>query len=175
MAQLTLVAYARTALPWQPPAGFVVRVPSAGDADRLGQLYYDCQVPGANLASSAEAISETRAFFRGEFGEFWAEASGVAETSGRLIAALLAVHRAPWDDTPDCPFITDLHTDPAFRRCGLARMLITRCLNQVGRTSRPMVGLRVDSDNLPAMQLYESLGFRPIIYRVSAGSKEQAL
>lgn len=92
----------------------------------------------------------------------WAEASGVAEGSGRLIAALLAVHRAPWDDTPDCPFITDLHTDPAFRRRGLARMLVTRCLNQASTSWRPSVALRADSDNLPAMRLYESLGFRPM-------------
>lgn len=125
-------------------------------------MYYDCQVPGADVASSEVAISETRAFFRGEFGEFWAEASGVAETSGRLVAAALAVHRALWDDTPDCPFITDLHTDPGFRRRGLARILVTRCMNRASTTPRPRVALRVDSDNLPAMQLYESLGFQPI-------------
>src|SRR5215469_3675982 len=144
----------------QAPGGFLIRAPSAPDVDQLGQLYYDCQVPGANLASNAEAISETRAFFRGEFGEFWAAASGVAERGGRLIAALLAVHRAPWDDTPDCPFITDLHTDPAFRRCGLARSPVLRCPNQAGTTARPRVALRVDSGNLPAMRLYESLGFQ---------------
>lgn len=81
-------------MPSAPPSGFAIRAPSASDVDRLGQLYFDCRVPGADLASIAEAIDETRAFFRGDFGEFWAEASGVIETGGRLIAALLSVHRA---------------------------------------------------------------------------------
>lgn len=160
VVQLTLIADAR-AVGMRPLAdGLTVRAPGPADADDLGQLYFDCRVPGANLASSAEAVAETRAFFRGEFGQFWPEASGVIDNDGELIAALLAVHRAPWDDTPDCPFITDLFTEPGLRRRGLARALLTRCLAQASTTPRPQVALRVDSDNTPAMRLYQSLGFR---------------
>ena len=130
------------------------------DADALGQLYFDCQVPGADLADLAEGIAEIRAFFRGEFGEFWPGGSGVIEFDGRLVAALLAVHRAPWDDTPDCPFITDLFTELANRRHGLARALVGRCLTEASATTRPQVALRADSDNAPAVRLYEDLGFR---------------
>src|SRR5262249_46661649 len=104
--------------------------------------------------------SETRAFFRGDFGVFWPAASGVIEFDGRLVAALLAVHRAPWDDTPDCPFITDLFTAPEHRRRGLARALLARCFTEASVTARPQVALRADGDNAPAMRLYESLGFR---------------
>jgi ribosomal protein S18 acetylase RimI-like enzyme len=71
------------------------------------------------------------------------------------------VHRAPWDDTPDCPFITDLHTTPALRRHGLARALLTRCLTHASLTTRPRLALRVDSTNTPALRLYDSLDFRP--------------
>jgi GNAT superfamily N-acetyltransferase len=142
------------------PAGFVVRVPRADDTDGLGQLFFDCQVPGAELAGVAEGIEENRAFFRGEFGEFWPAGSGVIEFDGRLVAALLAVRRAVWDGTPDCPFVTDLFTEPAYRRHGLARALLARCLNEAGAMSRPRIALRADDDNVPAMRLYESLGFR---------------
>ncbi|HET7012559.1 MAG TPA: GNAT family N-acetyltransferase [Streptosporangiaceae bacterium] len=157
---MTLVADAVAGSLVPLAAGFEVRAPRAADADEIGQLYFDCEVPGAGLASSREAVEETRAFFRGGFGEFWPAASGVIETGGRLVAALLAVHRAPWDDTPDCPFITDLFTEPEFRRHGFARGLLLRCLTEASATTRPRVALRAESENAPAMRLYESFGFR---------------
>lgn len=161
MAQLTLIADAVAGEMASLSVGFAVRAPWAADSERLGRLYFDCQVPGADLGDVAEAIGEIRGYFKGEFGEFWPEASGVVETGGQLLAALLAVHRAPWDDTPDCPFITDLFTDPGYRRDGFARALMIRCLTEASATSRPRVALRVDSGNTPALRLYESLGFRP--------------
>ncbi len=159
MTQLTLIADAVAGELAPLPVGFAVRAPRPGDADQLGRLYFDCQVPGADLADVVEGIDEVRAFFLGEFGEFWPEASGVVEFGGQLVAALLAVHRAPWDDTPDCPFITDLFTEPEYRRYGLARVLMERCLTEASASARPRVALRVDSENVPALRLYESLGF----------------
>lgn len=159
MTQLTLIADAVAGELAPLPVGFAVRVPRPGDADQLGRLYFDCQVPGADLADVVEGIDEVRAFFLGEFGEFWPEASGVVEFGGQLAAALLAVHRAPWGDTPDCPFITDLFTEPEYRRYGLARVLMERCLTEASASARPRVALRVDSENVPALRLYESLGF----------------
>lgn len=174
VAQLTLMADA-VAVDGAPlPGGFAVRTPRARDADEIGQLYFDCQVPGADLADAGEGIDETRAFFRGEFGEFWAAGSGVIETGGRLVAALLAVHRAPWDDTPDCPFITDLFTDPGYRRYGFGRALLIRCLTEASATSRPKLALRVDSENTPALRLYESLSFRSGQFGAPARTGEQA-
>lgn len=160
MTQLTLIADARALGIMPLPAGLAVRAPRPTDVEALGQLYFDCRVPGANLTGSAGAVAETRAFFHGEFGQPWPQASGVIDNGGTLIAALLAVHRAPWDDTPDCPFITDLFTEPGQRRRGLARALLTRCLAEASASPRPKVALRVDSDNTPAMLLYQSLGFR---------------
>jgi ribosomal protein S18 acetylase RimI-like enzyme len=138
-----------------------VRSPAEDDAGRLGRLYFDAGVPYANLAHAEAAVEEIQAFFLGEFGAFWPAASGVVEHDGTLVAALLAVHRAPWDDTPDGPFITDLFTDPGFRRQGLGRVLITRCLDAVHRSARGCAALRVESENTPAVRLYRSFGFRP--------------
>jgi ribosomal protein S18 acetylase RimI-like enzyme len=161
MSQLTLIAGGRPAELPGLAAGFAVRSPAERDAGRLGQLYFDAGVPYANLTHAEAAVEEIQAFFRGEFGDFWPDASGVVEHEGRLVAALLAVHRAPWDDTPDGPFITDLFTDPGFRRRGLGRVLIARCLAAVHRSARRCVALRVESENAPAVHLYQSLGFRP--------------
>jgi len=161
MTQLTLIAEGRAAELPGLAAGFTVRPPAEGDAARLGQLYFDAGVPYANLAHAEAAVEEILAFFRGEFGDFWPDASGVVEHEGRLVAALLAVHRAPWDDIPDGPFITDLFTDPGFRRRGLGRVLMARCLAAVHRSARRCVALRVESDNAPAVHLYQGFGFRP--------------
>jgi N-alpha-acetyltransferase 10/11 len=161
VTQLTLIAGGRAAELPGLAAGFTVRSPAEGDAGRLGRLYFDAGVPYANLAHAEAAVGEILAFFRGEFGDLWPDASGVVEHDGRLVAALLAVHRAPWDDTPDGPFITDLFTDPGFRRRGLGRVLMARCLAAVHRSGRQRVALRVESDNAPAVELYRSFGFRP--------------
>ena len=93
VTQLTLMADAVALDGARLPDGFAVSSPRASDADELGRLYFDCQVPGADLADTADGIAETRAFFRGEFGEFWAAASGVIESGDRLVAA--PARRAP--------------------------------------------------------------------------------
>ncbi|HEX6857321.1 MAG TPA: GNAT family N-acetyltransferase [Streptosporangiaceae bacterium] len=161
MTQLTLIAEGRAADTPGLAAGFAMRPPAEGDAGQLGRLYFDAGVPYANLAHPEAAVEEIQAFFRGEFGDCWPGASGVVEHDGRLVAALLAVHRAPWGDTPDGPFITDLFTDPGFRRRGLGRALIARCLDAVHRSARQCAALRVESENAPAVRLYRSFGFRP--------------
>jgi N-alpha-acetyltransferase 10/11 len=161
MTQLTLIAEGRAVEVPGLPGGLAVRPPAAGDAAQLGRLYFDADVPYADLADREAAVAEILAFFRGEFGDFWPAASGVIEDGGRAVAALLAVHRAPWDDVPCGPFITDLFTDPRFRRRGLARVLMARCLREVERSARRSVALRVESSNAAAVGLYLSLGFRP--------------
>jgi ribosomal protein S18 acetylase RimI-like enzyme len=158
---MTLVAEARPAILPGLPAGFTIREPEVADAERLGRLYFESDVPGATCRSAAEAITEIRSCFQGEFGDLWSGASGLIEHGSDLVAALLAVHRAPWDDTPDCPFITDLFTDHRFRRQGLARALLVRCLTRTSMIDGPCLALRVDSANKAAIRLYESVGFHP--------------
>ena len=68
------------------------------------------------------------------------------------MGALLVVERAPWPDTPDCPFVIELFTARTHRRRGLAKLLLSTC-------SAVTVALRVDPANLPAMHLYQSFDF----------------
>src|ERR1017187_4670412 len=158
---MTLIAETRSAILPGLPAGFTMREPEAADAEQLGRLYFESDVPGATCRSAAEAIKEIRSCFQGELGGLWSGASGLIEHGSGLVAALLAVHRAPWDDTPDCPFIIDLFTDHRFRRQGLARALLMRCLTRTSMTDRPRLALRVDSANQAAIRLYERAGFHP--------------
>ncbi len=156
--QLTMIATARQDRALVLPDGFMMKAPAPDDAERIGRLYYEAHA-GKLHGCVDEAIEETRQAFAGEFGELWPEASGVVKHGDAIVAALFSVHRAPWPDTPDCPFITDLFTDLRFRQRGLARALLSRCLAQVTGTARPTVALRVESENEPAMRLYESFGF----------------
>ncbi len=161
MGQLTLIAQATVVASPSLPDGFTIARPEPDDAERLGRLYFDAH-GGTAHADVGEAIEEMRRAFQGEFGQLWPAACGLVERDGELAAGILTVHRAPWPDTPDCPFITDLFTDLRFRRQGIARVLVARCLAIAGGTSRPEVALRVESENEAAVRLYESLGFRPV-------------
>ncbi len=75
-------------------------------------------------------------------------------------AAMLTVQRAPWPDTPDCPFVIELFTARAHRGRGLARWLVRSAMDTVHCTGEHALALRVASDNEPARGLYRSLGFR---------------
>lgn len=143
-----------------PPPGYAVRPCRRSDTEALGRLYFDAYEPGMACATVEEAVADIRASFEGEYGPLWPAASPVLHHQSNLVAAVLTVRRAPWDDTPDCPFIIELFTAPAFRRRGLARELVNRCLAAAAHEAEPAVALRVGADNAAARTLYESLGFR---------------
>ncbi len=155
-----LVTLVRAKLPppdAQVPAGYAVRACSPADVERLGDLYFDSYDPGEASATRAEAVADIRAAFAGDYGELWPEASLVATTAdGDLVAAIQVVRRAPWPDTPDCPFVVELFTARAHRRQGLARALLVGALNVGGGTA---LALRVAADNDAAQGLYRGLGF----------------
>jgi len=125
----------------------------------LGRLYYEAYDPGVACETVQEAIADIRAAFQGAYGVLWLAASAVIEHDREVVAAMLVVHRAPWEDTPDCPFVIELFTARSYRRLGLARALLSRCLLLVGATEKPHLALRVDATNRAALQLYASLGF----------------
>ena len=140
------------------PAGYAVRACSPADVERLGDLYFDSYDPGEASATRAEAVADIRATFAGDYGELWPEASLVATTAdGHLVAAIQVVRRAPWPDTPDCPFVIELFTARTHRRRGLARALVVGALTVVGDRS---LALRVAAGNDAAQGLYRGLGFR---------------
>jgi len=71
----------------------------------------------------------------------------------------LTVRCAIWPDTPDGPFVIELFTSPERRRFHLAANLLHEVLIVAVAAGETTVGLRVRSDNTPALALYRSQGF----------------
>ena len=142
-------------------AGLKLRPAAQSDVHQLGSLYFDAYDPGIACESLEEAIADIQASFNGEYGDFWSEASPVVESDSEIVAAIMTVRRAPWNDIPDCPFIVELFTSRNHRRMGLARLLVEHCRATVETDGEAAIALRVAEDNTPARTLYESLGFVP--------------
>lgn len=145
-----------------PLSGIEVRPSDQSDLHQLGLLYFSAYDVGIACESLEEAIADIQASFNGAYGDFWFEASPVVENGGQIVAAIMTVRLAPWDNTPDCPFIIELFTERDHRRMGLARHLVRHCLATVTATGENAIALRVADDNAPARSLYESLGFAPL-------------
>lgn len=143
------------------PGGYGVGPVRRSDAEALGRLYFDAYPPGVVGETVAEAIADIHATFEGAYGDLWPEGSGAIVHDGAPVAAILTVRRAPWDDTPDGPFVIELFTDRAHRWRGLARRLVGDCLTAARDAGEEAVGLRVDAENVAARALYASLGFVP--------------
>lgn len=160
--QVTLVARVSDVLRGaQPtlPSGYVLRPSNSSDAEVLGRLYFDSYDPGVASANVEDALADIFASFDGEYGPYLFEASPVVEESGSIVGAVMVVERAPWPDTPDCPFVIDLFVDRAHRRHGLARSMLFESVRKLEEAGFEAVALRVLSDNTPARDLYRSLGF----------------
>lgn len=142
------------------PAGYRLRTATRADADAVGRLYFEAYDPGIACDSVEEAVADTVASFDGDYGPLLDTASLVAETDdGEPAGAILTVHRAPWDDVPDCPFVIELFTARAHRRRGVGRSLVVAALHAITASGEPAVALRVDAANRPATALYGELGF----------------
>jgi ribosomal protein S18 acetylase RimI-like enzyme len=139
----------------QTPAvpGVVLRPPAVEDTLPLGKLYFEAYDTGVAAATEQEALEDIELTFAGEYGVLAPSLSRLAWAGDQLVGALLVVERAPWPDTPDCPFIIELFTARSHRRQGIARFLLACC-------AATSVALRVDHDNVPALRLYRDLGFR---------------
>jgi GNAT superfamily N-acetyltransferase len=135
------------------PAGVALRAPSVGDTDALGRLYFASYEPGVAAATEAEAIEDIALTFESAYGTLNLDMSRLAWLDDALIGAILVVDRAPWPDTPHCPFIIELFTAPTHRRQGVARCLLA--------SIQGSVALRVAEGNHPAQTLYTTTGFHP--------------
>jgi ribosomal protein S18 acetylase RimI-like enzyme len=58
--------------------------------------------------------------------------------------------------------IRDLWVDPGYRRLGLARHLLTEVIRTGRAAGARRIALQTEADNLPALALYEELGFQGI-------------
>lgn len=142
------------------PPGYAIRPCQPDDTSSLGRLYF-ASYPAEILESTAEeAHEEIAATFAGRYGELWLAASPLIEKNGEPVCAVMTVRRAPWDDTPPCPFIIEVFTDPTHRGRGLARAALVETLATLHAAGEAEAALRVDAENASALALYESLGFR---------------
>jgi len=112
--------------------GIVLGPPSPVDTSTLGRLYFESYQAGIAASTEAEAVEDIELSFEGAYGVLDLKLSQVAWLGDQLVGAVLVVERAPWPDTPDCPFIIELFTSPAWRRRGIARSLLTTCLRMAG-------------------------------------------
>lgn len=150
------------------PPGYTLRPPTPDDASALADLYFAAYPPGVACATPAEALEDIRATFAGAYGDLWPQTSALIEhhdptttsaAAPTLAAALLTVHRAPWEGTPACPFIIELFTAQPHRRLGLARNALIHARNAALTAGASAIALRVAADNSAALSLYRSLGF----------------
>ncbi len=128
----------------------------------LGKLYFDSYPPGSADATLEEAVNDIEATFAGAYGELWPEASPVIVVGGQPAAVLLTVHQAPWEDTPDGPFVIEVFTHPDHRRRGFASSLLGRAAEVIMEAGGDGLALRCETANTPAFEMYRSLGFRPV-------------
>lgn len=138
------------------PEGVTVRAITEADIPALAELYLRCY---EHVKTLDDALADMRSEFEGAWGVLWPEASPGAWLGGSLAGAVLSVRRPAWDGVPDCPWLTDVFTDPGHRRSGLARGLVTYACRVMADAGEARVGLTVDDDNLAAVTLYRSLGF----------------
>jgi ribosomal protein S18 acetylase RimI-like enzyme len=142
------------------PDGVHVRRVEPSDVGAIGRLYFAAYPRGVPGDSLEEAVSDITASFAGEYGEPWPDACLVAHcASGDLVGCVLTVARAPWSDTPDCPFVIELFTAAEHRRRGIGRALAQHVLAAAARADASAVALRVAVDNPAARALYAGLGF----------------
>jgi ribosomal protein S18 acetylase RimI-like enzyme len=78
----------------------------------------------------------------------------VNRASGELAAVVLASRVSP-----ESGHITQLCVHPAFRRRGLARILLNLATSGLARQGLPEVSLTVTEANSPAIDLYRAEGF----------------
>lgn len=123
-------------------------------------LYFDAYDPGIASETYDEALGDVQASFDGHYGCYLFEASPVIEHQGEVVAAIMVVQRAAWDDTPDCPFIIELFTSRGHRRLGLGRHLLSSAMTTLEAAGERAVALRVSSENRRALNLDRSVHFR---------------
>ncbi|MGW6277715.1 GNAT family N-acetyltransferase [Kribbella sp. NPDC055071] len=152
---MTVLMRSAAPLAGPPVAGVVLRPPAPADIQALGRLYFEAYEPGVAAATLEEAIEDIELSFEGHYGTLDLNLSRLAWSGDHLVGAILVVDRAPWPDTPDCPFIIELFTAPTHRRQGIARRLLSTCATTT-------VALRVEDTNTPARTLYTTSDFTPL-------------
>ncbi|WP_229083749.1 GNAT family N-acetyltransferase [Actinomyces urogenitalis] len=156
--QLTM-SLRREEVPRVKDALTTLRHLSRQDVAAAGSLYFR-SYPLGTVADEDEAIADVLAALDGEYGDYRPDLNLVCDGVDGIVGCIMGVDSPPWPDVSDQVFIIDLFVDPRHRGQGIGRELLSAFITNTpeGRA----IGLRVDSDNHPAIALYESVGFRSV-------------
>ena len=131
------------------------RCPSIDDMESLAHLMVDAY--RGTIDDQGEGIDDARAeirrVFEGAYGPFLATSSDVVERDGAIVAATLVTR---WQGSP---FVAFAMTAPAWKRSGLARASLQRCMQHLVAAGLHRLALVVTCGNAPAERLYETMGF----------------
>lgn len=136
------------------------RLPRPDDAEALATLMYDAYRGTVDDAGETreDTRSEVEKLVRGDFGAFDVPASLVVERGGRLASATIVTRDRTRYATGDA-FVAFSMTAPEWKRHGLARLGLLHVIALLRARGEPRVHLLVTCANIPAVRLYESLGF----------------
>lgn len=144
------------------------RVPVASDAAALARLMLDSYAGTIDDSGETlqDAVGEVAKLLAGDFGAFDAAASLVVErdaAAGPTLASATLITRNT--GTMKGPigvgeaFLAFSMTAPAFKRQGLARAGLVAAMSRLRDHGEARLHLVVTRANVPALRLYESLGF----------------
>jgi GNAT superfamily N-acetyltransferase len=132
-----------------------LRPPSDADVPQLASLMYSAYrgTIDDEGESEADALVEVQKTYAGAYGSFVPSCSAVVERGGRLLSATLV---SRWQDRP---FVAFSMTEPSSKRTGLARACMMTAMSRLHAAGERQLGLVVTLANVPAFNLYTSLGF----------------
>ena len=138
----------------------VYRIGSLQEKDKykLSELYFTSYTREA-VKNLEEAQKEMDRVFQYEYGLLNFSASFNIIHNNIIVASIMSVEQAPWDDTPSCPFIIELMVNPNYRQLGLAECLLLHTADKLAESEAKTIALRVMSDNMIALNLYRKCGF----------------
>jgi len=131
------------------------RSPTDGDIPQLAALMYSSYRGTIDDEgdSPESALLEIRRTFDGAYGELLREHSKVVDREGRLVHSTIITR---WQQRP---FVAFSMTAPTAKRNGLARTCLINAMQDLRAAGECELRLVVTLANLPALRLYERLGF----------------
>ena len=133
-----------------------LRLVSPADADMLADLMMSAYVGTVDYEgeSRVQALEEVCETLSGKKGRFDWVASRVIARDDRLASAALLI---AWKSEP---FLCFSMTSANYKRHGLARACLCAAMTELADRGADRLRLLVARSNLPAVRLYERLGFR---------------
>jgi len=153
------------------PVDVTMRRPTLDGVPAIPRLAAPLELRGARVDDAAALATLLRRAYEGEV---WESAHvklevlsdpTVRETfvvaSGQRPIATASFQVRP--DTPDCGRVRWVATDPEWRRKGLARALVIGVLGMAAQAGCREARIDTRTDRLAAIQLYQKLGFEPLV------------